>query len=331
MELARSGKAAGSDLSAGRNPCSTSLQALFSVSSKAGMLLRSTASVSLYGSDVLSAAHIDEIIERALLEDFGAGDVTSEAILSPEERASATATAKSDQVVCGTSVARAVFRRLDPDVEFEALVQEGERVAPLTPIWRVRGLARPMLAAERPALNLAQRMGGIATLTRRFVERLPKGSKVRITDTRKTTPGLRVLERYAVRVGGGYNHRDNLSSAVLIKDNHIAAAGSVRSAVLKAKAYAPHTMRVEVEVETLDMLDEALAAGADIVMLDNFALEELPAAVERNAGRVLLEVSGNVTEDRVEALALTGIDIISVGALTHSPRAADISLRFELR
>jgi nicotinate-nucleotide pyrophosphorylase (carboxylating) len=278
---------------------------------------------------MLSVAVIDDIVERALLEDASGGDVTSESIVPLTARATGRALTKSAQVVCGLGVAERVFRRLDPDCAFEMLANEGERVDVGRELFVVAGQARALLVAERSALNLLQRMGGVATATRHFVDALPPGSRARITDTRKTTPGLRALERYAVRTGGGHNHRDNLGSAVLIKDNHIAVAGGVARAIELAKAGAAHTMRVEVEVEDLGMLGQALDAGADIVMLDNFAASDIAQAVALARGRALVEVSGNVGLDRVAELARTGVDIISVGALTHSAPAADISLRFE--
>lgn len=278
---------------------------------------------------MLSPVLLDEIVARALLEDGAAGDVTTEAIAEPHARARARAIAKAPQVVCGSFVAERVFRRLDPEVTFVPLVEEGVRVDPGVELFRVEGSALALLIAERSALNLIQRMGGVATSTRRFVDALPSGSQARITDTRKTTPGLRALERYAVRVGGGYNHRDNLGSAVLIKDNHIALAGGVRRAIELARQRAPHTTRIEVEVESLAMLHEALAAGAEVVMLDNFAPEQIATAVALARGKALVEVSGNITVERVRGLAEAGVDVISVGALTHSPPAADISLRFD--
>jgi nicotinate-nucleotide pyrophosphorylase (carboxylating) len=279
---------------------------------------------------VLSPVLVDEIVARALAEDSASGDLTTEAIAAPNARAFARGIAKSSQVVCGVFVAERVFRRLDEAVVFRALVDEGASVEPGRELFFVEGSARALLIAERSALNLQQRMGGVATLTRRFVDALPSGSKTRIADTRKTTPGLRALERYAVRVGGGYNHRDNLGSAVLIKDNHIMLAGGVRRAIELARERAPHTTRIEVEVESLEMLDEALAANADIVMLDNFAPEQIATAVARARDKALVEVSGNVTVERVRELAEAGVDVISVGALTHSPPAADISLRFSV-
>jgi nicotinate-nucleotide pyrophosphorylase (carboxylating) len=232
-------------------------------------------------------------------------------------------------VVCGGGVFARVFARVDPSLAVDRFVADGELVGQGTRLWTVRGRARGILMGERVALNLVQRMTGVATQARRYVEALPPGSKARITDTRKTTPGLRVLERYAVRAGGAHNHRDDLGSAVLIKDNHIAACGGVRSAIVRARASAPHTAKIECEVDTLEQLDIALAAGADIVLLDNMPDDVVAEAVKRTAGRALLEASGGITLARVRSLAEVGIDAISVGALTHSVPAADIGLDFE--
>jgi nicotinate-nucleotide pyrophosphorylase (carboxylating) len=272
---------------------------------------------------------LDAIIQRALAEDLAGGDITTDATVAPERRASAIAIAKEPLIQCGSEVARRVFHALDPALEFELLAPEGSAVTPPGRLWRVRGSARAILMAERTALNFVQRMSGVATLTHRFVSALPTGSRTRVVDTRKTTPGLRALERYAVRAGGGHNHRNDLGSAVLIKDNHIATAGGVRAAIERARAHAPHTSKIEVEVESFEQLEEALTAHADVVLLDNFAPDDVPRAVARIAGRAVIEVSGNVGLERVAALAQAGVDVISVGALTHSARAADISLRIE--
>lgn len=269
---------------------------------------------------------IDEVVDRALAEDLAGEDLTTMATVSEGTRAHATAKAKSELVVCGSDVFKRVFKRLSNDVEFERCEADGKLVEPGTPIWRVLGDARTILMAERTALNLVQRMSGTATLAYRYMQAVPAGSKTRIVDTRKTTPGLRALERYAVRCGGAFNHRDTLGSAVLIKDNHIEAAGSISEAVRRAQAYAPHTTKIEIEVESLEGLDEALSVGADIVMLDNFEPGEIKTAVERAAGKALIEVSGGITLPRIAELASQGVDIISVGALTHSAPAADISL-----
>jgi nicotinate-nucleotide pyrophosphorylase (carboxylating) len=209
------------------------------------------------------------------------------------------------------------------------MLEEGAGAKRDDVLWVVEGSARSILMAERTALNFVQRMSGVASITRRFVDALVSGSSTRVTDTRKTTPGLRALERYAVRVGGGHNHRDTLGSAVLIKDNHIEAAGGIRVALERARARAPHTCRIEIEVESLDALDEALGAGADIVMLDNFAPDEIAAAVAKAQGKAIVEVSGGITLERVKSLSEAGVDVISVGALTHSAPSADIALDIE--
>lgn len=269
------------------------------------------------------------IARRTLREDLHSGDVTTASTVAHTARSSARAVAKSELVACGGPVFAAVFQELDADVQVTAVVPEGNLARAGQVLWTVSGNARAMLMAERSALNLVQRLCGVATLTQRFVAALPPGSKTRITDTRKTTPGLRALERYAVRCGGGHNHRDNLGSAVLIKDNHIVAAGGIVRAIERARAGAPHTSKIEVEVADLAQLDEALAAGADIVLLDNFEHAAIAQAVARVAGAALVEVSGGITLSRVAALADLGVDVISVGALTHSAPAADISLQFE--
>jgi nicotinate-nucleotide pyrophosphorylase (carboxylating) len=272
---------------------------------------------------------LDQLVDLALSEDTAGGDVTSDATVNASDRAIARAVAHSALVVCGGDVFARVFYRVDPGVRVERRVADGERAKPNDVLWIAEGATRSLLMAERTALNFAQRMSGTATLTQRFVDALPAHTTTRIVDTRKTTPGLRFLERYAVRSGGGHNHRDNLGSAVLIKDNHIVAAGGVREAIVRAQKHAPHTSRIEVEVESLEMLDLALAAGADVVMLDNFAEDQVATAVERARGRALVEVSGGITLERIPLLAAAGVDVISVGALTHSAPAADIGLDIE--
>lgn len=267
-----------------------------------------------------------EAIERALLEDLAGGDLTTEATVDEDTRAVGRAVAQAPLVACGADVFAAVFVTLDPSLRVERLVDDGAEVDAGTGLWVVEGAARSILLGERTALNFVQRLSGIATQTRRYVAALPPGSRTRITDTRKTTPGLRALERYAVRCGGAHNHRDALGAGVLIKDNHIEAAGGVAAAVARARARAPHTARVEIEVESLPMLDAALAAGADVVMLDNFAPDALRAALERARGRALVEVSGRVTLERIGELGALGVDVVSVGALTHSVPASDIAL-----
>jgi nicotinate-nucleotide pyrophosphorylase (carboxylating) len=272
---------------------------------------------------------IDSLVDLALNEDLAGGDITTEATVGVSDRAIAHAVAHSPLTVCGGDVFARVFYRVDPGVRVERRIADGDPAKPDDVLWVVEGATRSLLMAERTALNFAQRMSGTATLTRRFVEALPAAALTRIVDTRKTTPGLRFLERYAVRCGGGHNHRDNLGSAVLIKDNHIVAAGGVRLAIERAYKNAPHSSRIEIEVESLEMLDEALDAGADVVMLDNFAENEIAVAVEHAHGRALVEVSGGITLERIPTLASVGVDVISVGALTHSAPAADIGLDIE--
>lgn len=272
---------------------------------------------------------LDDVVERALGEDIAAGDITTESVVDADARAVARARAKSRLVVCGGDVFARTFYRVDPGVRVERLVSDGVWAEPGALLWEVEGAARSLLTGERVALNFAQRLSGIATLTRRFVEALPPGSATRIADTRKTTPGLRALERYAVRTGGGHNHRNDLTSSILIKDNHIAAGGGIAAAVARARERAPHTSRIEVEVRSLEELEQALGGGADIVMLDNFALADIEAALVRARGRAVVEVSGGVTLEAVPALGALGVDVVSVGALTHSAPAADISLELE--
>jgi len=279
---------------------------------------------------VFALAELDRIIDGALAEDLHGGDVTTEATVDEGTRARAIAVARQELVVCGGPVFARVFERVDPKVSTKLVAAEGARAKRGDELFRVEGLARSVLAAERTALNFAQRLSGIATLARAFVEAVPPGSKAKITDTRKTTPGLRMLERYAVRTGGAHNHRNDLASAVLIKDNHIAAAGGIEHAVARARARAPHTSRIEIEVQGLDELDVALRAGADVILLDNFAIDMLLAAVGRVRGRAMLEASGGVTLATVAEIARAGVDVISVGALTHSAPAVDIALDLEL-
>jgi len=272
---------------------------------------------------------LDRLVELALTEDLAGGDLTTEATVGANDRAIARAVAHSPLVVCGGDVFARVFYRVDPGVRVESRVADGVNAKSGDVLWIAEGATRSLLMAERTALNFAQRLSGTATLTRRFVDAVPEGTATRIVDTRKTTPGMRFLERYAVRTGGGHNHRDNLGSAVLIKDNHIVAAGGVGAAIERAQKYAPHSSRIEIEVESLDMLDEALDAGAEVVMLDNFEESAIGVAVERAHGRALVEVSGGITLERIPALARAGVDIVSVGALTHSAPAADIGLDIE--
>ena len=269
----------------------------------------------------------DSIIRAALLEDMPRGDVTSESVIPAEAVSEAVLLAKEDGVLAGLEVAGRVFELVDPRVEFRAESADGRAARKGDVLARLKGPTVSLLKAERTALNFLQRLSGIATATRRFVD-AAAGTKARILDTRKTTPGLRLLEKYAVRMGGGTNHRLGLSDMVLIKDNHLRHVGSIAEAVRRARAAAPAGMKVEVEVTSLDELGQALAAGADVVMLDNMSLEETREAVAVSAGRVPLEVSGKVTLERVRDIAAAGVDLISVGALTHSSPALDISLEF---
>ncbi len=274
---------------------------------------------------MLPAWAVEEVVRRALAEDVGTGDLTTDLVVPREAVTTAFITSKAEGVLAGLPVAARVFSFLDAGVVLEEALPEGSRLEPGTVIARLSGPARAILTGERVALNFLQRLSGIATLTRRFVELLA-GTGTRLLDTRKTTPGLRLLEKYAVRVGGGWNHRFGLYDAVLIKDNHIKVAGGVGEAVRRARAVAPPWVKIEVEVEDLAQLDEALAAGADLILLDNVSIPLLREAVARARGRALLEASGGITLANVREVAATGVDFISVGALTHSAPALDISL-----
>ena len=276
----------------------------------------------------MNATVLEPIVRRALAEDLLSGDLTSEACIAQDHASKAFAVAREDLVASGAAAVREVARQVDPTIRVEALVADGAFVHKNERLWSLEGPTRSILAVERTALNLVQRMGGIATITRRYVDALAPGSKTRITDTRKTMPGLRALDRWAVRCGGGFNHRDNLGSGVLIKDNHVVACGGVGAAVRACKAYAPHTVRIECEVDRLDQIDEAIVAGAGALLLDNMANDIVAEALKIVAGRAFVEVSGGITLERVHALSLIGVDAISVGALTHSVRAIDIGLDF---
>jgi len=270
---------------------------------------------------------VDGIISAALAEDLASGDVTGRVTVSAHTRWSARVIAKQRLVFAGGAVARAVFHRVDPAVEAGVLLRDGEVAAVGTVLMQLQGNARALLAAERTALNLLQRMCGVATLTRAYVD--AAAGRCRIVDTRKTMPGLRALDRYAVRCGGGHNHRNDLGAGVLIKENHVRAAGGVAEAVARARVHAPHTLRVECEVTDLDELRQALAAGADAVLLDNMDDEQVRAAVAIVEHKAVVEVSGGVSLERISQLAQLGIDVISVGKLTHSAPASDISLLFQ--
>jgi nicotinate-nucleotide pyrophosphorylase (carboxylating) len=269
---------------------------------------------------------IAPVVRAALAEDLGrAGDVTAQACIAPDARLTAVFATRKAGVVSGLACARLALAELDPTATFEARVADGEAVAAGAHLARVEANARALLSAERTGLNLLGRLSGVATLTRTYVDAVA-GTHARIVDTRKTTPGLRALEKYAVRCGGGVNHRFGLDDAILIKDNHVVACGSVGEAVRRARAAVGHMMKVEVEVDGLDQLDEALAEGPDTIMLDNFSLDDLREAVRRAGGRTILEASGGISLQTVRAVAETGVDVISVGALTHSAAVLDIGL-----
>ncbi len=266
-----------------------------------------------------------EIIRRALAEDVGSGDVTTQLTVESNLRSRASFIAKAVGIVAGIHVASQTLLQLDPGMEFVVHVDDGDSIQPGDTILTASGSAQAILTGERVALNFLQRLSGIATMTSRYVA-LTAGSKARIVDTRKTTPGLRALEKYAVRVGGGRNHRFGLYDAIMIKDNHILAAGGIAAAVERALALASHTLSITVECDTLDQVREALEAGVDIVLLDNMSVEDLAEAVEMVDGQAMIEASGGISEETAASIAQTGVDIISVGALTHSAPALDIGL-----
>lgn len=271
---------------------------------------------------------LQRIIQVALQEDIGTGDVTTLSTVDPATISRAELVAKEDFVLAGIEVAEKVFKALDPEVSFEALVADGQSVKRGDVLAWIKGAASTLLQGERVALNLLQRMCGIATMTAGFVREV-EGTKATIVDTRKTMPGLRVLDKYAVRAGGGTNHRTSLYDGVLIKENHIRAAGGITTAVERARKRIPHTLKIEVETSTLEEVAETLDAGADIILLDNMKLKQLEDAVAMIAGKAKAEASGGVNIETVRAIAETGVDLISVGALTHSSRSVDISMLFE--
>lgn len=268
-----------------------------------------------------------DIVRLALVEDIGTGDVTTQFTVAPETAGAARMITKQAGVIAGLPVVTEVYRQVDSEVQVTPLVSEGDRVEAGTVLCHIEGRAQSLLTGERVALNFVQRLSGIATKTAQMVS-LVAGTKARVVDTRKTTPGLRNLEKYAVRTGGGHNHRFGLYDAILIKDNHIQACGSITEAVHSAFAQAPHTMTVTVECDTLEQVNEAVQAGADIVLLDNMTLEQLSQAVSIIDGQAAAEASGGVNADTITEIAQTGVDVISVGALTHSATALDISLDF---
>jgi len=268
---------------------------------------------------------IRDLLEMALREDIGTGDITSESVIPADAQAVGTIKAKSDGIIAGLDVAAGIFRMLDPGVNFKKLVSDGDQVHIGQELATAEGSARSILTAERTVLNFLQRLSGIATMTSEYV-RAASGYPAKIIDTRKTTPGWRVLEKYAVRVGGGHNHRFGLYDAVLIKENHIAVAGGVAEAVSRARERIPHTMKIEVEVETLDQVREAIESGADIIMPDNMDVDAMAEAVRLINGRVIVEASGGIRLKDIPAIAATGVDLISIGALTNAAPPLDISM-----
>ena len=274
----------------------------------------------------LDAAEYRDIVRRALDEDIGGGDLTTEATVGADQRARGVFLVKAECMLAGLDVALEAFRLLDPDVRATMCKHDGDRCEPGQEIASIVGSARALLTGERTALNLLQRLSGVATRARRFVD--AAAGRITILDTRKTTPGLRLLEKYAVRAGGATNHRIGLYDAVLIKENHIHLAGGVRAALARVRA-ANARVPIEIEAETLDEVDEALAAGAGFILLDNMSTADIREAVRRTAGRAKIEISGGVTLERIPELAETGADYVSVGALTHSAPAVDISFEIE--
>ena len=269
--------------------------------------------------------NIKTFISNALREDIGPGDLTTEALIQPDIEGKAELIAKEPLILAGIEMAREVFHQVNQDINFLGRHTDGEDLSSSTVIATISGPLRSLLTAERVALNLLQRLSGIATLTRQYVNGI-EGTKARIVDTRKTTPGLRALEKYAVRIGGGKNHRFGLFDGILIKDNHIAAVGSLTEAVKRAREKVPHTLKIEVETENLDQVREAISAGAEIIMLDNMDIETMKEAVKLINGKALIEASGGINLNNVRQVAETGVDLISVGAITHSARSMDISM-----
>lgn len=277
-------------------------------------------------NEIIMKLVADKLIMQALEEDITSEDISTNAVMRGYQKGEVELICKEDGVISGLWVFERVFTLLDPDTKAEFFVKDGDEVKKGEKIGIVTGDIRVLLSGERTALNYLQRMSGIATYTR-TVARLLEGTKTKLLDTRKTTPNMRIFEKYAVRTGGGYNHRYNLSDGVLLKDNHIGAAGSVKKAVEMAKEYAPFVRKIEIETENLDMVKEAVEAGADIIMLDNMSIEMMKEAVEWIDGRATTECSGNVTKENVAELAAVGVDYISSGALTHSAPILDLSLK----
>jgi len=269
---------------------------------------------------------IDKIIEQALLEDIGTGDITTESVVPSNLKAKGIIETFEEGVIAGLNIARLVFNKLDSEIIFQEKIKDGTKVVRGKVLAEITGSARTILKGERVALNFLQRMSGIATITSKFCQEV-KDFPVRIVDTRKTTPGLRILEKYAVSMGGGHNHRFGLYDAVLIKDNHITVAGGIRSAVNSVRKQISHTVKIEVEVENLSQLQDALKVKADIIMLDNMDLDTMEKAVKKAKGKALIEASGGITLGKVRKIAQTGVDLISIGSLTHSVKSLDINMK----
>lgn len=269
---------------------------------------------------------LDDLIRRALYEDIGNGDITTLSTVNEDKQIEGSFIAKEEGVICGLPLLKRLFELLDPAVVLKIIVNEGDLINKGDLIARISGPARSILTGERVGLNFLQRLSGIATRTHTAVLEI-SGTHAVITDTRKTTPGLRSIEKYAVRIGGGSNHRFNLADGILIKDNHIRAAGSISQAISKARKMATHMLKIEVEVENFEQIEEALQSGADIIMLDNMSVEDMTKAVNMIGKKALVEASGNMGDKDLRTVAQTGVDLISVGALTHTVRAMDISLR----
>lgn len=275
---------------------------------------------------ITNALNADQLILAALKEDISSEDVTTNAVMPDRREGEVLLKCKQDGVICGLHVFERTFKLLDDSTLVTFYKKDGDAVKKGEVVAKIEGDIRVLLSGERTALNYLQRMSGIATYTRQVADLL-KGSKTRLLDTRKTTPNMRIFEKYAVRVGGGYNHRYNLSDGILLKDNHISAAGGVKQAIDLAKEYAPFVRKIEVEVEDIEMCREAVEAGADIIMLDNMSVEQMKKAVELIAGRALTECSGNVTKENVKNIVAAGVDYVSSGALTHSAPILDLSLK----
>ena len=268
---------------------------------------------------------IEKIVEQALLEDIGTGDITTESVVHSNLKAKGIIKTSEDGIVAGLNIVNLVFKKLDSEIIFQEKIKDGMKVTRGKVLAEISGSSRTILMGERVALNFLQRMSGIATITFKFCQEV-KDFPVRIVDTRKTTPGLRILEKYAIRMGGGYNHRFGLYDAVLIKDNHIAVSGGIKSAVNSVRKQVSHTVKIEVEVENLSQLQDALEMKVDIIMLDNMDLDTMEEAVKITKGKALIEASGGITLEKVRKIAQTGVDLISIGSLTHSVKSLDISM-----